>query len=123
MTKLSVDEATPRPWKLLESKVPGYRRYLSIVDENNNGVCRITGADSYNPRVLETVHANATLILNSVHAHDALVAERNALKLELEAVRSAVNKLMNSDLICSRCGSSDIARPTVAARDALKEGE
>lgn len=74
------DCASPRPWRLLDHKVPGYERYLSVVHGDNLGICQMAGAGSYNPKVLQEVEANAALIIEAVNAHDELKAEVERLR-------------------------------------------
>jgi hypothetical protein len=72
---------SPLPWRLLESKVPGYERYISVVhgEETNLSICQLSGAGSLNPKVLEEVRANADLIIRAVNSHDALIEALEAI--------------------------------------------
>lgn len=56
------------PWRIAESKVPGYERVISIVDNNGLGVCSMYGGGSYNPAVLQEVRAKARLIVAAVNS-------------------------------------------------------
>lgn len=58
-------------WKVLESKVPGYERVISVVADGNLGVCRLDGGGSSNPKVLEDVRAKARLIAASPALYEA----------------------------------------------------
>lgn len=61
-------------WKVLESKVPGYERVISVVADGNLGVCRMDGGGSSNPKVLEDVRAKARLIAASPALYEACKA-------------------------------------------------
>jgi hypothetical protein len=63
---------TTRPWKVSESKVPGYERVISIVTPDRLAICRMDGGGSYNERVLAEVRANAELIVAAVNERDSL---------------------------------------------------
>ena len=65
-----IENASPRPWKLLEGKVPTFPRYISVVHGNNLGIADMVGAGSRNPKVMLEVRANAALILAAVNAWD-----------------------------------------------------
>ena len=66
---------SPLPWRILESKVPGYERHISVVhgEETNLSICQLSGAGSLNPQVLVRARADADLIARAVNNHDALV--------------------------------------------------
>lgn len=60
-------DTSPRPWRLLEGKIPGYERYISVVHGDNLSICQMSGAGSLNPKVMERVRADAELIISAVN--------------------------------------------------------
>ena len=62
----------PHTWAVIEGRVPGYERYISVVNKQGVGICRVTGAGSSNQLVLESVRANARLIAAAPALYDAL---------------------------------------------------
>ena len=73
-------KATPRPWRTAEEAALDYRPSIIVTADGKSRIAFMYGGGPIRAISKAEERSNAALIVTAVNAHDALVAERDALK-------------------------------------------
>ena len=81
-------KATPRPWRAAEELALDYRPHLVVTADGKSRIALMYSGGPIRAISKAEERANAALIVAAVNAHDALVAERDTLKAEVDNLRA-----------------------------------
>lgn len=120
------ENATPRPWTLVEVRTSSGLAYKIGSDEMldaGKGCCIIY--DDYPPSGVSPRRANAELIVTAVNAHSKLVLALARLELANDALahirsQATYEKMLSDANGCASDALAELDRARAAARAALK---